>query len=87
MHRTCRQFGCEVIIANRTDDHGMNRDVYWTPATRVGLGSLHLVEDSAGVDVESIVVGSADSESFHIRYEIECDRHYRARRVEVSTLG
>nr|WP_250874380.1 putative glycolipid-binding domain-containing protein [Halomarina rubra] len=65
----------------------MNRDVYWTPAARVGIESLHLVEDSAGIDVESVVVGSVDDESFRIRYDIKCDQHYRVRRVEVSTLG
>ncbi|WP_248910212.1 putative glycolipid-binding domain-containing protein [Halocatena marina] len=64
----------------------MNRDVYWTPTVGVGIESLHLIEDSAGVDVESVVVGSAEDESFRIRYEIECDRRYRVRRVEVATL-
>lgn len=65
----------------------MNRDVYWTPAARVGTESLHLIEDSAGVDAESVVVSSIDGESFRVRYEVECDRHYRVQRVKVSTLG
>ncbi|WP_396613490.1 putative glycolipid-binding domain-containing protein (plasmid) [Haloferax sp. S1W] len=65
----------------------MNRNVFWTPTTGVGTESLTLVEDSAGVDVDSVVVGSFDNEAFRIRYEVECDRSYRIRRVEVSTLG
>ncbi|WP_433631418.1 putative glycolipid-binding domain-containing protein [Halomicrococcus sp. NG-SE-24] len=65
----------------------MNRDIYWIPAAGFGIESLHLIEDSAGVDAESVVVSSINGESFRVRYEIECDRHYRVQRVSVSTLG
>ncbi|MFC6827157.1 putative glycolipid-binding domain-containing protein [Halopelagius fulvigenes] len=65
----------------------MNRDVFWSPAAGVGIESLHLIEDSAGVAAEGVVVGSVDGTSFRARYEVECDRRYHTRRVDVTTLG
>ncbi|ELY87642.1 hypothetical protein C483_17123 [Natrialba hulunbeirensis JCM 10989] len=65
----------------------MNRDVFWIPAAGIGIESLHLREDSSAVNAESVVVGVADGESFRVRYEVDCDHHYRVQRVEIATLG
>ncbi|WP_142986735.1 putative glycolipid-binding domain-containing protein [Halorubrum cibi] len=65
----------------------MKRDVFWSPVTGVGMESLHLIEDAAGVSAESVVIGSVDGEPFRVRYEIECDRNHRVQRVNVTALG
>ncbi|WP_265111093.1 putative glycolipid-binding domain-containing protein [Halosolutus halophilus] len=65
----------------------MNRDIFWSPVAGVGIESLHLIEDSAGVAAESVVIGSVDGASFRVRYEVECDRQYHVQRVDVAALG
>ncbi len=57
----------------------MDRDVFWSPVTGVGMESLRLIEDSAGIAAESVIIGSVDDTSFRLRYEIECDRRYHVR--------
>jgi hypothetical protein len=48
----------------------MYRELFWSPVGGVGIESLRLVEDAAGVDVESVVVAASGDESFRIRYEL-----------------
>ena len=65
----------------------MLRNVLWVPADGAGSEHLRLIDDPAGVSVESVVVGTDDGEPFRLRYELELDRRYRVRRLRLGTLG
>ena len=65
----------------------MSTHAFWTPVDGVGLEHLQLGEDRAGIAAESVVIGASDGAPFRIRYEIDCDRHWRPERVSIETLG
>lgn len=54
-----------------------------------GNGIEHLVlrEGSREVVVESVVVSSADSKPFALRYRIRCDKSWRVRSAEIALVG
>ena len=54
-----------------------------------GKGIEHLVlrEGARGIVAESVVVGSADSAPFALRYRIRCDKSWRVRSAEVGLIG
>lgn len=65
----------------------MFNHVFWTPVDGVGLEHLRVGEDRAGIAAEGVVLGASDGTPFRIRYEIDCDHHWRPERVSVETLG
>jgi hypothetical protein len=54
-----------------------------------GNGIEHLVlrEGAREVVVESVVVSSADSTPFALRYRIRCDKSWRVRSAEIALVG
>jgi hypothetical protein len=54
-----------------------------------GKGIEHLVlrEGAREIVAESVVVGSADSAPFALRYRIRCDKSWRVRSAEVGLIG
>jgi uncharacterized protein len=58
----------------------------WTNSD--GAGLEHLVLRGAGEEIvaESVVIGTADSRSFALRYRIDCDSSWRVRKVALHLL-
>jgi uncharacterized protein len=52
-----------------------------------GLEHLVLRDGSTGWLAESVVIGDADGERFAAQYLVECDREWRATKVEVRVVG
>jgi hypothetical protein len=61
--------------------------VQWQTWDCKGVEHLVLREDAREVVAESVVVGSADSAPFAIRYRIRCDKSWRVSSAEVVLVG
>jgi hypothetical protein len=59
----------------------------WQSWDAKGIEHLVLREDAREVVAEAVVVGSADSAPFAIRYRIRCDKSWRVRSAEVAVVG
>jgi uncharacterized protein len=59
----------------------------WQSWDAKGIEHLVLREGSREVVAESVVVGSADSAPFALRYRIRCDKSWRVRSAEVALVG
>jgi hypothetical protein len=61
--------------------------VQWQTWDCKGVEHLVLREDAREVVAEAVVVGSADSAPFAIRYRIRCDKSWRVSSAEVVLVG
>jgi uncharacterized protein len=59
----------------------------WQSWDGKGIEHLILREGPREVVAESVVVGSADSAPFAIRYRIRCDKYWRVRSAEIAPVG
>ena len=67
----------------------MNRPIVarWQSWDGKGIEHLVLREGAREIVAESVVVGSADSAAFALRYRIRCDKSWRVRSAEVALIG
>ncbi|MBI4609408.1 MAG: putative glycolipid-binding domain-containing protein [Candidatus Rokubacteria bacterium] len=65
----------------------MKRDVMWARESGPGLEHLRLVQDSAGIAADGVILGVEDDVPFRARYEIRCDARWRVREVSLGLLG
>jgi uncharacterized protein len=59
----------------------------WRDWAGSGLEHLVLHEAPDGVTAESVVVGSAEGESFAVRYRLSCDAGWRLVHVDLELIG
>ena len=65
----------------------MRREVVWSAWSGPGSEHLLLRVGDDGVVADGLVVGAAEGRTLRARYEVRCDRLWRARAVRVSTPG
>jgi hypothetical protein len=59
----------------------------WQDLDGKGIEHLVLREGAREIVAESVVVGSADSAPFALRYRVRCDKSWRVRSAEVGLIG
>lgn len=59
----------------------------WMPWDKPGLEHLHLTIQPEGAVAEGLIIGIAEGQPFHARYEVSCDTQWRVRNVSVALLG
>jgi uncharacterized protein len=59
----------------------------WQDWSGAGIQHVVLREEAERVVAEGAVLGAADDRPFAARFWIECDRAWRARRVEATVIG
>lgn len=65
----------------------MNIHVFWASLREPGMEHLHLTETGAANHVESVVMGVAGGEPFHLTYQLEADAHWHVRACSFQLGG
>ena len=65
----------------------MRREVVWSAWSGAGAEHLLLAAGDDGMVADGLVVGVVGGRPFRARYEVRCDRLWRARAVRVSVPG
>ena len=58
----------------------------WQAWSTPGLEAMHVSADDTGVRARGVAIGLEDGRPYTIRYELRCDRGWRARTLDAWTL-
>src|SRR5262245_31311689 len=76
LHLISRVVHVTIITLSTVNSKGrnaMDELVYWHPLQHIGLEELHVQDDARGILAEGVVLGSAQTRSFRLEYQIRLD--------------
>ena len=65
---------------------GKQREVMWVSLDEQAVEHLRLVTTKEGVSADGLIIHLDQAGSFRLRYRIDCDSAWQARKLEISRL-